>query len=60
MLFRCEGVEPPMSQLGQSLPKWAVHVTSAFHPLATEQWTLLGVRFVPKSGVANFIQLPVR
>jgi hypothetical protein len=48
------------SESGQSLPKWAVHVTSAFHPLATEQWTLLEVWFVPKSGVANFIQLPVR
>jgi hypothetical protein len=40
-----------MSQMGQSLPKWAVSVTSAFPPIATELRTLLEVRFVPTSDI---------
>jgi hypothetical protein len=46
-----------MSQLGQSLPKWAARVMSAFLPIANIQRTSGEVRFVPillqKSKVAS-------
>jgi hypothetical protein len=35
MLLRCEGLEPPMSQFRQTLPKWLVRARSAFLPKAT-------------------------
>jgi hypothetical protein len=41
-----------MPGVGQSLPKWAVRVMSAFLPVATELRTLLEVRFVPATEVA--------
>jgi hypothetical protein len=36
-----------MSEVGQSLPKWAARRMSAFPPIATELRTSLEVRFVP-------------
>jgi hypothetical protein len=40
-----------MSQLGQSLPKWAARRMSAFPPIATDLRTSLEVRFVPDSDI---------
>jgi hypothetical protein len=52
------GVAPPMSQLGHSLPKWAVRTMSGLPSLATELRTSLVVRLVPISEVASSVQLP--
>ena len=47
-----------MSEVGQSLPYRAFRAMSGLLPAATELRTSRVVRFVPKSEVANFIQLP--
>jgi hypothetical protein len=49
-----------MSQLGQSLPKGAVHPMSAFPPIATVERTCEQVRFVPKSEVRQMSFLDPR
>ncbi len=46
-----------MSAQGQSRPKWAVRVTSAFAPIANKLRTQLVVRSVPDSEVPDFVTL---
>src|SRR5260370_7184229 len=46
----------PTSDMGQSLPKWAVHPMSAFPPIATKQPTSGHVSKVPTAEVRRFTQ----
>ena len=40
-----------MSQMGQSLPKWALHATSAYPPTAAVQRTFRHFGYVPNSDI---------
>src|SRR5260370_37697724 len=48
----------PTSDMGQSLPKWAVHPMSAFPPIATKQPTSGHVSKGPTAEARRFTQSP--
>jgi hypothetical protein len=42
-----------MSEMGQSLPKWAIRATSAFPPIATIERTSRHVSNLPNSDISH-------
>jgi hypothetical protein len=53
MLLRCEGLEPPMSQLVHKRTLRRVQTMSALPPKADIAGRQLNVRFVPKGDIAG-------